>query len=176
MSTPVKIAVLSFIISFLISLSHPLITYLYLRKTTDPVRWIQNNPSYTIFLLSSFPAAVAIFSATMNLQVISYWAADGRLPVFVLAIALILLIVTLTVRQNFTSHPIAPYVLKQDEVAKSVALETDLRRAAASGRFRSNSLTQKRKDYQELIHLKSIREGFESAEVWSLMCTWVWLG
>jgi hypothetical protein len=158
MSNTLKLAVLGFVISFVISLSHPLIIFFYLPKPTQPARWIQNNPSYTVFLLSSFPAAVAVFVATINWQVISYWTAGWRLLVFGIVIGLIFVIVTLAVRDNFTSHPIGPYVLKRKQAEESFALEMELRRARPSKGFLSDSLRTKRNDYQKLIHLKSGRE------------------
>lgn len=158
MPIPMRIAVFSFVITFFVSLSYPLTVFFYLRKSTQPTRWIQNNPAYSIFLLSSFPAAVCVFSATINPQVISYWSSSWRLPVFCLAILITLVVVTFAVVDDFTSKPIAPYVLKAPQAKESSMLEIELRSARRIGGVSYRVVEPKRKAYQELIHLKSVQE------------------
>src|SRR5690349_4395783 len=157
----VKAAVFSFVIAFGVSLSYPAVILFYLPKSTQRTRWIQNNPAYSVFLLSSFPAAVCVFSAAINGEVVSYWLYAWRFWVFCVAILLTLVMVTLTVLDDFTSKPIAPYVLKAQEAETSSLLELELRRASRIGRVFYNVVEPKRKKYQELIHLKSIQDVFK---------------
>src|ERR1051326_2146462 len=154
-------AVFSFVVAFVVSLSYPATILFYLPKPTQRTRWIQNNPSYSVFLLSSYPAAVCVFSATINGEVISYWWSGWRGWVFCLAVALSLVMVTLTVLDDFTSKPIAPYVLKAPEAETSSELELELRQASRIGGVLYKVVGQKRKRYQELIHLKSLKDVFK---------------
>jgi hypothetical protein len=69
--------------------------------------------------------------------------------------------VTLTVLDDFTSKPIAPYVLKAPEAETSSELELELRQASRIGGVLYKVVGQKRKRYQELIHLKSLKDVFK---------------
>ena len=159
MSNLVTTAIFSFLIALLLSLSYPLSILFCLPRSTQPTRWIQNNPSYSIFLLSSFPAAVCIFSITVNADVISYWLTPGTLRFWItcVAVLLTLVMVSLIVIDDFTSKPFAPYILKSKEAEQSSKLEAELREANQSGAH-PKSLENKRKQYQRLVQLNSIRE------------------
>lgn len=159
MSNPLKTAIFSFLIAFVVSLSYPVAILFCLPKSTQPARWIQNNPAYSIFLLSSFPAAVCVFSVTINDEVISYWLSPGtwRFWVSCVAILLTLVMLTLTVLHDFTSKPVAPYILKAKEAEQSSRLERELRDANRTGAH-SKSLENKRKEYQRLVQLNSIQD------------------
>jgi hypothetical protein len=159
MLNPLKTAVFSFVIAFVVSLSYPSAILFYLPKSTQRTRWIQNNPSFSVFLLSSFPAAVCVFSITINSEVISYWLSPGawRFWVSCLAILLTLVMVTLIVLDDFTSRPIAPYILKAKEAEQSSRLERELRDASRAGSL-PKKLENKQKEYQKLVRLNSIRD------------------
>jgi hypothetical protein len=68
--------------------------------------------------------------------------------------------VTLTVLNDFTTKPVAPYVLKRPEAEVSSQLEQELRNAGPTGGVRYKVLEPKRRQYQGLVHLKSIRDVF----------------
>src|SRR5882762_751262 len=131
MSNPLKTAVFSFVIAFVMSLSYPVSILFCLPKSTQPARWIQNNPAYSVFLLSSFPAAVSVFAVTISGEVISYWLSPGTWHCWVScgAILLTLVMVTLIVLDDFTGKPFAPYILKTKEAEQSSRLERELRDA-----------------------------------------------
>lgn len=84
------------------------------------------------FLLSSFPAAVCVFSVTVNGEVVSYWFSPGTWHYWISCVAMVLtlVVVTLIVLDDFTSKPVAPYILKTREVEESSRLEQELRAAA----------------------------------------------
>jgi hypothetical protein len=159
MSDIVTTAIFSFAIAFVVSLSYPASILFCLPKSTKPTRWIQNNPSYSIFLLSSFPAAVCIFSITVKAGVISYWLAPGTWRFWMTCGAALLTLgmVSLIVIDDFTSKPFAPYILKPKEAEQSSKLEWELREAART-RARPKNLENKRKQYQKLVQLNSIGE------------------
>jgi hypothetical protein len=159
MSNPLRTAVFSFVIAFVISLSYPAAIFFYLPKSTDPARWIQNNPAYSVFLLSSFPAAVCVFSVTINGEVVSYWLSAGTWRYWVSFVAMLvtLVMLTLIVLDDFTSKPYAPYILKTKEAEQSSRLERELRDASRTG-ARYKNLDKKRKEYQKLVQLNSIRD------------------
>lgn len=159
MPDPLKTAIFSFVIAFVISLSYPIAIFFCLPKSAQPVRWIQNNPAFSIFLLSSFPAAVCVFSVTISGEVISYWLSPGTLRFWLscVAILLTLVMVTLIVLDDFTSKPYAPYILKTKEAEQSSRLEEELREASRTG-ARPKKFEDKRKEYQRLVQLNSIRD------------------
>lgn len=159
MFNPIKTAIFSFVIAFVVSLSYPASILFCLPKSTQPARWIQNNPSYSIFLLSSFPAAVCVFSVTINSEVISYWFLPGtwRFWVSCVAILVTLVMITVLVLDDFTSKPFAPYILKAKEAEQSSRLERELRAASHAGDL-PKKLESKRREYQKLVQLNSIRD------------------
>jgi hypothetical protein len=68
--------------------------------------------------------------------------------------------VSLTVLNDFTSKPIAPYVLRRAQAEASSLLELELRTVRRSGGVRYKLLEPQRKQYQRLVHLGSIRDVF----------------
>jgi len=157
MSTPIIIAVLSFAVPFVLALAYPLALMLYLPKSTHPVRWIQNNPSFSVFLLSSFPVAVCVLSLSMSQDgVLGYWFAGGGWQAWVayLVLAVTLLIVTLIVVDDFTRRPMAPYVLKKNAAAQAARLEKELRDASDQ---QNKSVAAKRSEYQKQVKLGTLK-------------------
>jgi hypothetical protein len=67
--------------------------------------------------------------------------------------------VTLIVLDDFTGKPFAPYILKTKEAEQSSRLERELRDASRAG-ARPKNLEKKRKEYQQLVQLNSIRDIF----------------
>ena len=156
MSTPIIIAALSFAIPFVLSLSYPLALCLYLPKSTHPTRWIQNNPSFSVFLLSSFPIAVCVLSLSVSQDgVLRYWFTRETWHTWVSypAIAVTLLIVTLIVFDDFMRRPIAPYILKKRAAEEASRLEKELR----AGFGHHKNLEAKQKEYQKLVKLGSLK-------------------
>lgn len=80
---------------------------------------------------------------------------------FCVAIVLSLVMVTLTVLDDFTSKPAAPYVLKASEAKTSSQIELELRHARRIGGVLYKVAEPKRKKYQELVHLKSLQDVFK---------------
>jgi hypothetical protein len=156
MSTRIIIVILSFAIPFALSLSYPLALLLYLPKSTHPSRWIQNNPSFSVFLLSSFPIAVCIFALTVNFEVVDHWLVGSSWHVWVAypALALTLIIVTLIVFDDFMRRPMAPYILKRRAAQEAAGLEKELR--AAFGHHHKQ-LEAKCRAYQKMVRLGSLR-------------------
>lgn len=156
MSIPTIIAVFSFAVPFVFSLSYPVAVLCYLPKSTHPSRWIQNNPSFSVFLLSSFPIAVCIFSLTVNLELIGHWFSRNSWHIWVAypALALTLIIVTLIVFDDFTRRPMAPYILKKQAAQEAASLEQQLRAEFGS---HHKHLEAKRKEYQKMVQLGSLK-------------------
>lgn len=67
--------------------------------------------------------------------------------------------VTLIVIDDFTGKPFAPYILKTKEAEQSSRLERELRDVSRTG-TRPKNLENKRKEYQRLVQLSSIRDIF----------------
>lgn len=159
MPDKLTIGIISFVIPFITSLSYPVSILLYLPRATRPTRWIQNNPSFSIFLLSSFPIAVCIFSSAVKAEVISHWFAPATWHCWIswAAIVMTLLLLTIITFDDFTRRPIAPFVLRRRLIQEASTLEEELR---ATGEKASNprSIEAKRKEYQKLIQLKSLRD------------------
>jgi len=150
------IAALSFAIPFALSLSYPIAVLFYLPRSIHPSRWIQNNPSFTVFLLSSFPIAVCIFSLTVNPEVIEHWLKGSPWHEWVTypALILTLIIVTLIVFDDFMRRPMAPYILKKRAAQEAAALEKQLRDGFAT---HHKGLEAKRKEYQKMVQLGSLK-------------------
>ena len=159
MSVPIIIALLSFAVPFVLALSYPAALLLYLPKSTHPARWIQNNPSISVFLLSSFPIAACVFSLSMMQDgILLHWFSTWHVWVTYPALAITFLVVTLIVVDDFTRRPIAPYILRKRAAEEACRLEKELR--AESGNHHKH-LEAKRKEYQKLVKLgtlKAIRE------------------
>lgn len=156
MTTPIIIAVLSFAIPFVLALAYPLALMLYLPKSTHPQRWIQNNPSFSVFLLSSFPVAVCVLSLSMSQDgVWGYWFGGGwQRWVSYAVLAITLLIVTLIVLDDFTRRPMAPYVLRKNAAAQAARLEKELRDASDQ---ENKSVAAKRLEYQKQVKLGTLK-------------------
>ena len=157
MSIPIIIAILSFAIPFALALSFPVALLLYLPKSTHPSRWIQNNPSISVFLLSSFPIAVCVFSLSISQDgILPYWFSSDTWRVWVSypAILVTLLVVTLIVYDDFTRRPIAPYTLRKRAAEEASRLEKELR---AEFRNHNKQLEAKRKEYQKLVKLGTLK-------------------
>lgn len=149
------IGVLSFAIPFALALSYPLALLLYLPKSTHPSRWIQNNPSISVFLLSSFPIAVCVFSFSMMQDgILPHWFSTWHVWVSYPAIVVTILVVTLIVFDDFTRRPIAPYTLKKRAAEEASRLEKELR---AEYRHPNKQLEAKRKEYQKLVKLGTLK-------------------
>jgi hypothetical protein len=148
-------AVLSFAIPFALALSYPLALLLYLPKSTHPSRWIQNNPSISVFLLSSFPIAVCVFSISMMQDgILRHWFSGWHVWVSYPAIVVTILVVTLIVFDDFTRRPIAPYTLKKRAAEEAARLEKQLR---AEYRNPNKHFEGKRKEYQKLVKLGTLK-------------------
>lgn len=157
MYTRIVIASLSFVIPFALALSYPLGLLLYLPKSTHPTRWIQNNPSFSVFLLSSFPIAVCVLSLSMIQDgVLAFWFFNDTWRVWVSypALAVTLLIVTLIVFDDFMRRPVAPYVLKKRAAEEASRLEKRLRDEFGS---HHKDLEARRKEYQKLVTLGTLK-------------------
>lgn len=155
MSIPIIIALLSFAVPFALSLSYPLALLLYLPKSTHPTRWIQNNPSISVFLLSSFPIAVCVLSLSISQDgILLYWFSTWRVWVSYPALVVTLMIVTLIVFDDFMRRPIAPYILKKHAAEEASRLEKELR--AEFGNHHKH-LEAKRKEYQKLVKLGTLK-------------------
>lgn len=157
MSTPVIIAALGFSIPFVLALSYPLALCLYLPKSTHPTRWIQNNPSFSVFLLSSFPIAVFVLALSVVQDGIApfwFWGGTWRVWVAYPAVVVTLMIVTLIVFDDFMRRPMAPYVLKKRAAAEAAALEKKLR---AEFRSHHKEVETRRREYQKMVQLPTLK-------------------
>jgi hypothetical protein len=140
-----------------LSLLYPVALLLYLPKSTHPERWIQNNPSISVFLLSSFPIALYVFSLSMlNDGMLHEWFSNWHVWVSYPAIVVTILVVTPIVIDDFTRRPIAPYILKKQAAAEAARLEKELRDDFYTHRHHGN-LEAKRKQYQKLVKLGSLK-------------------
>jgi hypothetical protein len=155
MSIPIIIAVISFAIPFGLALSYPVALLLYLPKSTHPSRWIQNNPSISVFLLSSFPIAVCVFSLSLVQDgILRHWFSGWHVWVSYPAIVVTILVVTLIVFDDFTRRPIAPYTLRKRGAQEAARLEKELR---AEYRHPNKQFEAKRKEYQKLVKLGTLK-------------------
>jgi hypothetical protein len=143
-----------------LSLSYDLALVLYLPSSINPKRWIQNNPSISVFLLSSFPIALYIFSLSLmnDLKVsegiLDEWFSNWHVWISIPAIVLTVLVVTPIVIDDFTRRPMAPYILKKRAAVEAARLEKELRDDFQTHRHHGN-LAAKRKEYQKLVQLGS---------------------
>jgi len=136
-----------------LSLSYPVALLVYLPSSINPKRWIQNNPSISIFLLSSFPIAIYVFWFSMrNHVIVAQWFHSWHGWLTYPAIVLTILVVTLIVVDDFTRRPIAPYILRKHAALEAARLEKELRTDFNTHRHHGN-LAAKRKEYQKLVRL-----------------------
>jgi hypothetical protein len=158
MTRGLLVGTVSFIVPFTLSLSYPVAVIAYLPKSTQPVRWIQNNPSFSVFLLSVFPLAVAIFSVSVNAQVIEHWSSEPwHFWIACVAVTTSIAIATLIVIDDFRGRLHAPYILKAHLAVKASLLEKELRTAARSA-LKDKKLGEKRSNYQHLIQIKTFQD------------------
>ncbi|HEX8423949.1 MAG TPA: hypothetical protein VF634_11085, partial [Pyrinomonadaceae bacterium] len=164
---------IGFGIVFTVSLMFPLAIKLSLPSWTNPTRWIQNNPPFSVYMLSSFPIAVGIFCVTfVNLKEIDVFDVNiySQPWVFYAAIAalgvLFILASVITVN-DFTSRPIGPYILRGDASIEAFRLEKELRDAASSDSVLSD-LAAKCERYQELVQLNTPSNIFKQGNVVAL--------
>jgi hypothetical protein len=150
-----------------LSLSYPVALLLYFPSSINPKRWIQNNPSISVFLLSSFPIALYIFSLSLMKDVkvseglldewfLDVWFSNWHVWVSYSAIVITVLIITPIVIDDFTRRPIAPYILKKHAALEAARLEKELRDDFQAHRHRGN-LAAKQKEYQNLVQLGSLK-------------------
>jgi hypothetical protein len=172
---------IAFLIAFLIATTFPLSVVVCLPKETRPSRWIQNCLPFSVFMLSAFPTAMGIFCVVFfNPSQFSVFTVEayGATWVFyaaVAALALLLSLACLIVLHDFTSHPIAPYILRGERAVRAFALEKVLRKA---GRFGSGSskLKARREEYRRVVQLDSIRQILRHGSLVAiayLMIAWV---
>jgi hypothetical protein len=144
--------IIFFLIPFVLSLSYPLAVWLCMPKETEPRRYIQNNLSISIFLHSSFPIAVAVFSTSITRGAVMPWFQGGWAWVGWGITAITVVIVTVIVFQDFTSRPMAPYVLRRKEAKEAWELEDKLRKDFE--RSSRDQHTEEKKMYQNLTRLR----------------------
>src|SRR2546429_8471814 len=106
MLSTIPLPVIAFIIPFLIAFSYPLLVMFCVPKSAHPKRYIQNNLSVSIFLFSSFPISVAVFTHSITREALAPWFAPGFWAYSSYAvIALTIAIVTAIVFQDFMGRP-----------------------------------------------------------------------
>jgi hypothetical protein len=152
----------------------PLAIKLSLPSWTNPTRWIQNNPPFSVYMLSAFPIAVGIFCVTfINLKEIDVFDINiyGQTWVFYAALAalgVLFIIASVITVNDFTSRPIGPYILRGDTAAEAFRLEMELREAAQSSHA-SPDLVSKCERYQNLVQLGSLSDIFKRGNAVALV-------
>lgn len=104
---------------------------------TDRVRWIQNNLSFSVFLLIPYPLAVGVFASTFRVKDFAQLPARLKVP-FAGVLILLLSLALVTVIQDALKKEstIAPYELRD----ASGALELERRmRAAVQAKIKSGA-------------------------------------
>ena len=152
---------IGFGICFAISLIFPLAIKLSLPSWTNPMRWIQNNPPFSVYMLSAFPIAVGIFCVTfVNLKEIDVFDIKtyGEAWVFyaaLTALGVLFIIASVITVNDFTSRPIGPYILRGTAGVEAFNLEMELRNAATLNP-EPPDMASKCERYQKLIQLNSL--------------------
>jgi ABC-type multidrug transport system fused ATPase/permease subunit len=154
-----SVGIASFVIPFVLSLSYPIGVMLCLPKKAR-ARWIQNNSSFSVFLLSSLPMAASVLALTVDWKLVAQWFSPGSMHPFIIYPGLFVsfILVTLITIDDFTSRPTAPFTLKRAEAVKAIKLETELRAKADEKATPHNHLAAKRKEYGKLVTLGSLKE------------------
>lgn len=153
------IGIPSFAIPFLLSLSYPIGVMLCLPRK-DRSRWIQNNSSFSVFLLSSLPMAVCVLFLTVDWKLVTQWFSLSSMHPLIIYPGLFVsfLLITWITIDDFTSRPTAPFTLKWAEAEKALKLEKELRPKADEKATSHNHLAAKRKHYGELVTLGSLKQ------------------
>lgn len=153
------IGIIAFAIPFLLSLSYPIGVMLCLPEK-HRARWIQNNSSFSVFLLSSLPMAVCVLFLTVDWTLVTQWFSTGSMHPLIIypGLAVSLLLITWITIDDFTSRPTAPFNLNRSEARKALRLEMVLRAKADEKATANNRLTARRKEYGKLVTLGSLRE------------------
>jgi hypothetical protein len=154
---------------------------LSLPRWTNPTRWIQNNPPFSVFMLSAFPIAVGVFCVTfsnlkeVNVFDVKTYGIEWLLYASIGALLVLCILTPIIVVHDFVSRPIGPYILRGDAATEAFHLEMELREAAKSNST-SPELTTKCQDYQKLVQLNSLGNIFKHGNAVAaayLLIAWV---
>jgi hypothetical protein len=160
---------IGFGIPFSISLLFPLVIKFSLPSWTKPTRWIQNNPPFSIYMLSAFPIAVGVFSVTFaSFNKVFDVNTYGEAWLFWAAIAALLVLsafATMIVVHDFVSRPIGPYVLRGQTADEAFRLEMELREAWT----KSAELDTRCSHYQKLVQFNCLRNVFKDGNIVALV-------
>jgi hypothetical protein len=165
---------IGFAISFAISLAFPLAVKLSLPRWTNPTRWIQNNPPFSVFMLSAFPIAVGVFCVTfsslkeVNVFDVQTYGVEWLLYASIGALLILCVLAATIVIHDFTSRPIGPYILRGDAAVAAFHLEMELRESAKLN-VDSPEQAAKCQDYQNLIQLNSLGNLFRHGNMVALV-------
>jgi hypothetical protein len=166
---------LGFGIPFLVACTFPLAIKTCVARETMPMRWIQNCPPFSVFMLSAFPIAMGIFAVTIfdlqraGIDLLSVKTYDGSMSILMTSVGALIAMIALAaviVVHDFASRPVAPYILREPAATQAFKLEKELRDAAkartvAPRRARgprhrpisAASNQRKIEDYQKLVQL-----------------------
>jgi len=163
-----------FLVWFILALTFPLSIMLRLPRKTRPIRWVQNCLPFSVFMLSAFPTAMGIFCVVLftgdqaNVFVVGTYGPSWIYYGSLAALLLFVFLGCIIALDDFTSHPIGPYILGGKTAAnKAFKLEKELRDAATS-RVSSSEIQAKCNQYKRLVHLDSIRAIFKRGNIVAL--------
>lgn len=86
----------------------------------DGVRWIQNDPAYSFFVLLILPVAVGVFTRTFNPQIVGKLPKQQRMALLGLLVIMEGFAVFLASQEAFRGPTVAPIMLKEPETALSL--------------------------------------------------------
>jgi hypothetical protein len=160
---------IGFGVAFTIALTFPIAIVLSLPAWTKPARWIQNSPSLSIYMLSSFPMAVGIFCVTVSTSTFVFDANTyGSASLFWAAVAALFVLSlfgSMVVVSDFVSRPLGPYVLRRQLADEAFRLEMQLRESWQS---KSTEFDSRCSDYQKLIQFTCLRNVFRDGNLVAL--------
>jgi hypothetical protein len=162
---------IGFGISFIVSLGFPLAIWLSLPRETRPARWIQNCSPFSVFMLSAFPTAIGILTVTFfglkaaNVFAIASYGESWMFLVAMGSLLFILAFASVIVLNDFTSRPVAPYILKKSVAMEAFRLEKELRDAAKANQNLPEQATPEQEAeydrYRKLVQLDSLEAIFK---------------
>ena len=157
---------IGFGISFVVSLGFPLAIWLSTPRETRPARWVQNCSPFSVFMLSAFPTAIGILTVTFfglkaaNVFAIASYGESWMFLVAMASLLFILAFASVIVLNDFTSRPVAPYILKKSVAMEAFRLEKELRDAAKANQNLPEQASPEQEAeydrYRKLVQLDSL--------------------
>ena len=122
--------------AFLVGAIFPIAVFVTL-PLPQAQRWVQNNLSFSIFLLTAYPVAVGVFAAREHptpLACLAPWLRHGLRLLLTLLIVIAVLLAVDDLKSSFTDRILEPYNLV--DFGHALSLETRLRQDVKNGRLK----------------------------------------